>query len=168
MAAAAPPLPPSPSRMAPPPPPDLTAFATQSVTVSDSGGSENDLSFASLVSVASLEANIEEEDAPAVVEPRPGPVTRGTGGAPKRRYDESESSTDVPAAPKKAKVKDEPKRRGKWTAPEEAYANVIIDLFVAGKFPGCSGGESLRALLSKLLLCAGRRPFISNASMTWS
>ena len=73
MAAAAPPLPPSPSRMAPPPPPDLTAFATQSVTVSDSGGSENDLSFASLVSVASLEANIEEEDAPAVVEPRPGP-----------------------------------------------------------------------------------------------
>ena len=132
----------------------LASFATQSVTVSDSGGSDNDLSFASFVSVASLEAHVEASATPFKEEPRPGPVTRERTGrpGPKRRYDESESSTDQ-APPRKKPAKEEPKRRGKWTAPEEAYANGIIDLFVAGKFPGCSGGESLRALLSKLLLC---------------
>jgi len=154
MAAAAPPLPAPLAR-----PEDLANLAAQSVTVSDSGGSDNDLSFASFVSVASLEADIVDEG-PHLQEPppRPGPVTRERTGraGPKRRYGESESSTD-PAPPKKKPAREEPQRRGKWTAPEEAYANGIIDLFVAGKFPGCSGGESLRALLSKLLLCTPMR-----------
>ena len=140
-------------------PEDLANLATQSIAVSDSGGSDNDLSFASFVSVASLEADIVDEGAHLQEPPpRPGPVTRERTGraGPKRRYDESESSTD-PAPPKKKPAREEPQRRGKWTAPEEAYANGIIDLFVASKFPGCSGGESLRALLSKLLLCSPMR-----------
>ena len=54
-----------------PPPPDLTAFATQSVTVSDSGGSENDLSFASLDGLRA--------DVGAVLEPPRGTVAELTG-----------------------------------------------------------------------------------------
>jgi len=49
------------------------------------------------------------------------------------------------------------RRRGKWTAPEETYASLIIDHFISGKAPGCSGGESLRALLADLLRCTPMR-----------
>ena len=53
--------------------------------------------------------------------------------------------------------KHRPERHGKWTAPEEAYASLVIDHFINGKAPGCAGGESLRALLAGLLGCTPMR-----------
>ena len=60
------------------------------------------------------------------------------------------------AKPPPAK-KHRPERHGKWTAPEEAYASLVIDHFINGKAPGCAGGESLRTLLAGLLRCTPMR-----------
>ena len=76
----------------------------------------------------------------------------GGGDAP-----EAPAGGDGAPKPPPAKKQRPDQRRGKWTAPEEAYASLVIDHFINGKAPGCTGGESLRALLAGLLRCTPMR-----------
>ena len=48
-------------------------------------------------------------------------------------------------------------RRGKWTAEEEAYADLLIEEFERGVVEGCENGSTLRSFLSKKLHCAPMR-----------
>lgn len=48
-------------------------------------------------------------------------------------------------------------RRGKWTAEEESYAELLIKEFEKGTVEGCENGCTLRSFLSKKLHCAPMR-----------
>ncbi|KAH8068805.1 SET domain-containing protein [Aureococcus anophagefferens] len=88
----------------------------------------------------------------------PMPLTPHEGSPDFQPADElfADGSPPADGAPPPAK-KHRPERHGKWTAPEEAYASLVIDHFINGKAPGCAGGESLRALLAGLLRCTPMR-----------
>lgn len=50
-----------------------------------------------------------------------------------------------------------PLRRGKWTAEEQNYSELLIQYFLAGVVPKCADGTTLRAFLSAKLHCAPMR-----------
>lgn len=61
-----------------------------------------------------------------------------------------------PPMPKEAIFKDRKLRSGKWTPEEEAYADVLIELFVKGQVD-LENGSTLRSFLAKKLHCAPMR-----------
>ena len=48
-------------------------------------------------------------------------------------------------------------RSGKWLEEEEAYAELLIDMFDRGQLPDCMTGSTLRAYLAQKLHCAPMR-----------
>ena len=74
----------------------------------------------------------------------PNPVSRST----------SDDTLALPPPPRKVV---QPMRRGKWSATEVALAELLIELFKAGRVPGCREGTTLRAFLAAELRCERMR-----------
>ena len=74
----------------------------------------------------------------------PNPVSRST----------SDDTLALPPPPRKVV---QPMRRGKWSTTEVALAELLIELFKAGRVPGCREGTTLRAFLAAELRCERMR-----------
>lgn len=61
-----------------------------------------------------------------------------------------------PPPPQESIFKDKKLRSGKWTPEEEAYADILIELFVKGQVD-LENGSTLRSFLAKKLHCAPMR-----------